>query len=306
MTSSPTGAAPCSIAKDPMARAAAVLAIIFLAAATGCSPSILVRRDDTTFTRAEVRFARTLEAVSKANTSDEEKHLAIRAESLYQYRFQPPPRGFGSYLAQAAAVAIEIPAIQAIAGSLDIIDLRLRMSDGAVHLWETLLDRHPQTELRPLVLYRLGWAYRSTGATGLPRDSDEAFDLLAKDHPSSPLAPLAHEAKSWRWKSKGSATAWSVIPGFGQIYLGQYGGGLARFLIGVAAVAMMVTPTVIAIRRRHDLTWSRDWPLLAVGVGGLIVLSFDYTAAYQDAVRDVVRWNEAVETAFEDCHPEAP
>jgi len=92
----------------------------------------------------------------------------------------------------------------------------------------------------------------------------------------------------------------------GQIYLEQHVSGAIRLLVAAAAVAMMAAPSVIALRRSDNLTWSHDWPLLAAGVGGLLVLSFDYTAAYQDAVRDVVRWNEAVESAFEDRHPEAP
>lgn len=76
--------------------------------------------------------------------------------------------------------------------------------------------------------------------------------------------------------------------------------------IGMAATAIIVAPTIIAYERRGDLTWSRDWPLLTIGVGGLVVLSLDYTLAYNDAVRGVVEWNERVETAFEDAHPEAP
>jgi hypothetical protein len=272
----------------------------------GCAPSILVRRDDQTFSRAETRLARGLAAVSTSTATDEEKRIAAQAESLYWYRFDAPRRRASSYLAQAGAVAIEIPALQNVAGALDISDLRLRMTDGAVHLWETLLDRYPRSELRPFVLYRLGWAYRSVGVAGLPRDSDEAFDLLRVDDPRSPLAPLAEEAKAWAWKSKDVATAWSIVPGLGQVYLRQYGSGAVRLLIAAAAATMIVAPVVIAFDKGHDLTWSHDWPLLAVGAGGLVVLSFDYTTAYQDAIRDVVRWNEETERAFEDRHPDAP
>src|SRR4029079_18775743 len=84
-------------------------------------------------------------------------------------RFQAPPRNAASTVAVVAAAITDLPAFQALAGSLDLIDLRLRGADGATHLWETLLVRDPNTALKPLALYRLGWAYRNAGASGLAR-----------------------------------------------------------------------------------------------------------------------------------------
>ena len=63
---------------------------------------------------------------------------------------------------------------------------------------------------------------------------------------------------------------------------------------------------VIGFERRSDLTFKHDWPLLALGLGGLVVLSIDYTNSYEDAMRGVVQWNERAEAVFEDAHPDAP
>ena len=250
---------------------------------------------------------RTAERIEQEHPPPEEKWLFLQAESLYRYRFAPPARGPWGYLAEATAALMDFPALQALAGSLDLADLRLRSYDGAVHLWESLLEQHPRTSLRPLVLYRLGWAYRSRGVTGLPRGSgDEAFDLLTREQPGSPLAGWAQEAKRTAWKSKSTATGLSLLPGLGQLYVGERMSGSIRLGIALAAIAMVVTPAVLAYRRRSDLRWRDDWPLLATGVGGLVVLSVDYTRAYQDALRSVVLYNERAEEEFERRHPEAP
>jgi hypothetical protein len=273
----------------------------------GCTTSALVRPDDPVFRSAQARLASTMERVEHEQPSKEERVLFLQAESLYRYRFDPPPRGALVYLAQGAAAATDFPALQALAGSLDLIDLRLRMYDGAIQLWETLLQRHPATNLRPLILYRLGWAYRSAGAWGLPRESgDEAFELLIHERPGTPLAALAGEAEGIPWKSKDRATALSLVPGLGQLYVGERWNGTVRLAIALAAVAMVAVPVYIGYQRRQDLSWRRDWPLLAVGVGGLVVLSIDYTAAYQDALRGVVDFNERAENAFAARHPDAP
>jgi hypothetical protein len=293
---------------DPSARGVVGrVALAFAIVGVSCSSSVLVRPDDATFARGQRRLATTMDLVQQQDAPQVEKTLMVEAEALYRYRFDPPPRGFVSYAAEFAASAIEIPALQSMSGSLDIVDLRLKTSDGAVHLWETFLARYPQSRMRSLVLYRLGWAYRSTGATGLPRRSgDEAFDLLLTESPRSPLGALALEAKKLPGKSKDAATGWSIVPGLGQMYLGQYGRGAVYVAIAAAAVTLMVAPVVVAYQRRHDLTWGRDWPLLAAGVGGIVFLSLGYTVAYQDAVRGVVEWNERIENAFDDTHPEAP
>jgi hypothetical protein len=77
-------------------------------------------------------------------------------------------------------------------------------------------------------------------------------------------------------------------------------------LLVLASAALVAVPALVAYHRRDDLSWGRDWPLLTTGVGGLVLLSLEYTSAYQDALRGVVEFNERVEGAFEERHPEAP
>jgi hypothetical protein len=286
---------------------ALVLALSLASANLGCGASVVIRPDDPVFARAQTRLTRTVARIEAARAPADQTALMLQAESLYRYRFAPPPRGFVSYAAEFAASAIEIPALQSLSGALDIHELRLRAPDGAVQLWESYLARYPGGELRPLALYRLGWAYRSTGAAGLPRKSgDEAFAQLQRESPGSPLAVLAASTQGLAWKSKDAASAWSAVPGLGQMYVGRYAAGTGYLLVGAAAAAMIITPLVVGYQRRHDLSWSDDWPLLALGIGGLLVLSLDYTAAYQDAIARVVDWNERIENAFEDAHPDAP
>lgn len=280
---------------------------VVLLAAVGCSSSVLVKPNDVSFRQAQEGAARTARLPEVTAAPEAERVLFLQAEGLYRYRFDPPPRTFGSYAAQAAAVAVDFPALQALAGSLDLIDLRLKAYDGAVHLWESLLALYPRTTLRPLVLYRLGWAYRSSGATGFPRQSgDEAWDELVRAHARSRFAAVAARARQTPWKSKDTATALSIVPGLGQFYVGERLNGAVRLSVALAAVAMIVVPSYLAYRRRDDLSWGRDWPLLATGLGGIIVLSIDYTTAYQDALRGVVQWNERVETTFHRTHADAP
>jgi len=282
-------------------------ALILLAPIAACSSSRAFAPRDETLALAQQRLATTAQHVRRAQPTDAERQLFMQAEGLYRYRFTFPPRGLSSYLAEGAAAITDFPALQSLAGALDLADLRLRASDGAVHLWEVLLEQYPTSTLRPLTLYRLGWAYRSVGATGLPRASgDEAFDQLAHDYPGSALAALADHARAVPWKSKATATAYSLLPGLGQLYVGEPGNGLARLAVALAAVAMVATPALVAFERRRELRWQRDWPLLGVGLGGLVVLSIDYTAAFRDALRGVVLFNERAEVEFEARHPEAP
>ena len=108
-----------------------------------------------------------------------------------------------SFFAEASASITDFPAFQSLAGSLNLLDLRVRASDSAIQIWEAFLKRYPQSSLRPLTLYRLGWTYRNAAATGLPRETpNQAFDELIKEQPTSSLAELAKEAKDIPWKSK--------------------------------------------------------------------------------------------------------
>jgi hypothetical protein len=277
--------------------------------AAGCGGQVLISRSDETYARALERQARTQKLVEGAGAGPEETQMFLQAESFFRYRLQPPARSAGSYWAQAAAAAVDLPVLQALASSLDLFELRLRMNDAAVQVWESLLERHPQSPLRPLALYRLGWAYRSRITPGFPRETpEEAFVLLAKDHPASPLAPLALEAKDVPWKSQDTATGLSILPGLGQIYAGETLNGVVRLSIAAAAAAMVLAPAVLGYSRWRDdrLTWEDDWPLLATAIGGLILFNVDYTLSYQDALRAVMQYNERGERAFEDRHPAAP
>jgi hypothetical protein len=275
--------------------------------AAACGHSSLIHRDDPELDDAQRRLAATAVAVEASGAPPAERQLFMQAEGFYRYRFQPPPRSLASSAALAAAIVTEFPAFQALAGSLDLLDLRLRSADAAIHLWETLLLRDPQTKLKPLTLYRLGWAYRNAAVSGLPRPSgDSAFDELIATAPGTSLAALATEARRTPSKSKDTAAELTLLPGLGQFYLGHTLSGTIRLAIGLGSLAMIAVPIYVAYQRRHELSWSNDWPLLATSVSGLFVLSVDYSLSYQDAMRGVVEFNEGVEADFERRHPEAP
>jgi hypothetical protein len=289
-----------------LASAATIIATLGLASGA-CSTSVLIKPDDPAFARAQQRLEKTTTLVEALAPPPAERTLFLQAESFRQYRFTPPPRRALSYLGEIAAAVTEFPVLQSLAGSLDLLDVRLRSNDAAIQLWETLLANRPTTVLRPLTLYRLGWAYRTSGVSGLPRESgDDAWDVLARESPGTRLAALALDARSVPWKSKDAAAGWSVVPGLGQLYVGEKLNGTVRLAVALAAMAAIAVPVWVAYDRRSDLSWSRDWPLLATSVGGLIVLSIDYTTAYEDAMRGVVEWNERAEAAFDDAHPDAP
>lgn len=280
-------------------------AMIFV---TSCSTSsVLIKPDDQIFNQSQLRLERAITLVDDVKPALAERALFLQAESFYHYRFKSPQKSKMSFLAEAAASITDFPAFQSLAGSLNFLDLRVRSSDSAIQIWETFLNRYPQSHLRPLTLYRLGWAYRNAAAAGLPRENpNQAFDELIKEQPTSSLAELAKEAKETEWKSKSTAAKRSLLPGLGQIYVGETKSGVARLSIAVASLAAILTPIYIASHRDSKLSLKHDWPLLATGLGGLIVLSFDYTSSYEDSMRGVVEWNERIETNFNSSHTEAP
>ena len=190
---------------------AVALTLAGLVGACGHTP--LVRRDDPVLEASERRLARTAAAVDALQPPAPERQLFMQAEGFFRYRFEAPPRNVASALAVVAAAVTDLPAFQALAGSLDMLRPRL-----AARMARSISGRRcsapPDTVLKPLTLYRLGWAYRNAGATGLPRESgDDAFDELVKTFPSSNLAALATASKAERWKSKDTATGLSLLPG---------------------------------------------------------------------------------------------
>jgi hypothetical protein len=281
---------------------ALVLAVVL----GGCGQSVLIHRSDPSYRRAIEHLQRTRQLVTESLAPDDDQAIFLQAEGFFRYRFAPPGKSFGSYLAQATASIIDLPVLESLAGSLDLYSLRIRTNDGAVQLWETLLARNPSTPLRPLTLYRLGWAYRKSIASGFPGSSEMAFDQLITKQPGSPLAPIAAQAKQVPWKSQARATAWSIVPGLGQIYAGESASGAIRLSIAVAAATAVIVPSILALQRGSDLTFRHDWPLLMLGVAGASALAIDYSSSYQDAQRAVVDFNERSEAEFEDRHPAAP
>jgi hypothetical protein len=281
---------------------------IVLLGLTACSTtSVLIKPDDPTFADTQSRMQRMLQDMQKSEATDADKSLFIQAESFYRYRFEPPRRNKLEYLAEAAAAITDFPAFQSLAGSLSLLDMRLRATDSAVQLWETLLTDHPETKLRPLTLYRLGWAYRTVGASGLPRENpDDALDTLIRENPSSKLSLLATDAKQVPWKSKSTAAGRSLLPGLGQLYVGETKNGIIRLSVAAAAASAVAIPFIIATQGNRTLEWNKDWPLLVTGLTGLIVLSFDYTSSYEDAMRGVVQFNEQAESKFNIEHSDAP
>jgi hypothetical protein len=276
-------------------------------AVTGCGGrSVVIRDSDATFERASQRLERTAAAVEATGAPAKEQLAFMQAEGLYRYRFDAS-QGTAKMTAEAAAALTDLPVLQSFSGSVDVADLRLRSADAAVQLWETFLVRYPRSPLRRLALYRLGFAYRTAGASGLPRDSgDAAFDELTKETPPDPLTTAAVAAREVQWKSKDKAALWSIVPGLGQMYVGETLSGSLRLAAALLAGAAIIVPTVIAAQRGTDLTFRHDWPLIVSGVAGLVVLSFDYTSSYEDAMRGVVQWNERAEAKFENEHAEAP
>ena len=90
------------------------------------------------------------------------------------------------------------------------------------------------------------------------------------------------------------------------MYVGETKSGVIRLGIGLAAATAVAIPLYQAFHLGSDLSWGRDWPYLLMGLGGLIVLSFDYTSSYEDAMRGVTQWNERTESGFNERHPAAP
>src|SRR4051794_7893338 len=121
------------------------LVLLLIGALSACAPSTLIKPGDTSYLHARARIRRTATRLESIAPSDDERDMFMQAESFYRYRFDPPPRSPGTYIAQIAAVAAELPALQALSGSLDLNEFRLKAYDGAVQLWESLLLQYPKS-----------------------------------------------------------------------------------------------------------------------------------------------------------------
>lgn len=285
-----------------MLRAPALLLLLTCAA---CAPSALIRPDDASFTAAQRELARDVQATLPATNTEPpapDAVLWLQAESLYRYRFDvEAERPTASYVAQLAAAATDFAPFLVAASSEGMMDLRLHAYDGAAQLYEALLSRYPDSRYRPLALYRLGWAYRNTLTEGFPRDSAGALELLQREYPTSPVASLVPQLQAVPWKSQNTAAVLSLIPGAGQLYVGETSNGLVRLGISLSFAALAVVPLVSLAEQRHV-----RWVPIVLSTAGFTGLQVSYTAAYQDAQRAVLQFNERQEAAFAATHPEVP
>jgi len=177
----------------------------------------------------------------------------------------------------------------------------LRAYDGAAQLYEAFLERYPGSRLRALALYRLGWAYRCRYTEGFSRGSSETLAQLEQEFPHSPLARLVPDVRATPWKSQDTAALWSLLPGAGQIYVGETGNGLARLTVASAFAALAIVPLVVLVKNH-----SVEWLPIVLSTAGFVGLQVSYTAALQDAQRGVLNFNEREEATFLAAHPGAP
>ena len=80
-------------------------------------------------------------------------------------------------------------------------------------------------------------------------------------------------------------------------------------MVVLVGAGLVIVPSVLAAlkaNRGEHISTSEGLAYAGVAIGGLIVLSIDYTSAYEDAMRGVVQFNERAEAAFDDAHPDAP
>src|SRR5262249_54148314 len=110
----------------PPRRPLMAIAVAALGAAGACGHSSLLRRDDPAPEDSQRRLAATAAAVEVSGAPPVERLLFMQAEGFHRYRFQAPRPSVASTAAVVAAVITELPAFQALAGSLDLDDLRVR------------------------------------------------------------------------------------------------------------------------------------------------------------------------------------
>ncbi len=270
-----------------------LLLVVMLSIA--CTPSPLIRPGDKEFLRAQDRLTASQQRALELAGPGSESTLFLQGESFYRDRFTLRLHGAGSYVAQAAAAAIDFGPLSVLAASNGMADFRLMAYDGAAQLYEAQMTRYPAGKLAPLAQYRLGWAYRSV-SLDWPRNSEQSFAAAEK----AGIA-LATQASKVPWKSQETAVTLSILPGLGQIYTGETANGIFRMVLAAAFATLAIVPTVAALRT-HDASWQR----LALATVGLVGLQVVFTTAYQDAQRAALEFNEREEAKFEDAHPDAP
>jgi len=266
----------------------------------GCAPSALIKPRDAVFAESSKRFLKSAQGLGiKAATPD--GALFMQAEAFYHYRFSLQTQDARSMAAEIAVATTDFAPLGYWAASLEMGDFRMQAYDGAIQLYEALLSRFPDTTLRPLVLYRLGWAYRNISMDGFPERPDQPFKDLVKNYPGTPLADLAGAAQGIPYKTQNLATDWSLLPGAGQMYLGHWGDGTVRLSLAAGFAAAALLPPALMFRDRRF-----DWLETLLSLAGVIGLEVTYTTAYQDAKRQAVEFNETREQDFDLAHPSAP
>jgi len=199
------------------------------------------------------------------------------------------------------AAATDFAPISVWAASTEINQLRMQSYNGATQLWETMLLKFPNSQLKPLTLYRLGWSYRNVSIDGFPRNDIDVLDALTNEYPSSPYTPLAKEMMSLPFKTQNKAAAWSLLPGAGQMYVGDWKLGVLNFSIASGFAAMAVIPAITMVNNKK-----LDWLGLGMTTVGIIGLQVTYTVSCEDAQRRAIKFNENQEREFEIHHPIAP
>ncbi len=268
----------------------------------GCATAPGLHLDDPEFATAERCLRESAERITAPKTLAPDEVLFLQAESFYYFRSElKRTRSAWSYFAQSAAAFTDFAPLTVIAASQGSFDLRLRAYDGAARLYGTLASRYPLSGLRPLALYRLGWACRSTSEQGYPCRSAESFGALAREYPATPLASLVPDALRAPHRSLDRATAWSLLPGAGQIYAGEALNGAVRLSVAAGFSALTLVPIVGMVQSRKVGCFPTALSLL-----GIVGLQVTYTTSYQDAQRAVLDFNERQEAAFEAAHPATP
>ena len=282
--------------------------LVLLPVLSGCAPSVLLKQEDPIFDYASERLQKDLGRVAAAPFDSSpivnvpaDKALFIQAESFYWYRFSLPQPSARALATKALAAATDFAPMSVWAASTEMNQLRMQSYNGATQLYEHLVERYPNSDLKPFALYRLGWAYRNVGIEGFSRNGNDALEELVAEYPSSPFAPFAKQVMQIPFKTQEKAAAWSLIPGAGQMYVGECKLGVIHLSIATTFAAMAAIPPIVMVQKQN-----LSWVGLGISAVGVIGLQVTYTIAYEDAQHRAITFNERQEREFENRHPEAP